>query len=161
MTRFKSLILAASVVLTSTAVVAAPAAQLTGSTGKVLVDVGAGFAPVEGVVDLKAGDKVFVGEESGAVISYLNGCSVSVNAASVATVAGKAPCGKGQTAAVANQLITPVADIDAGCTGVGAFACGAPLLPLLLVGGAVAAGVVVVATGVLSDDDDGAAATAP
>ena len=112
-----------------------------------MVNAGAGFVVPEGILDLKAGDKVFVGKEGSAVISYLNGCAVTVNSGSVVSVAPKAPCKKGTSAAVDASLITPVAS-----------PVGFPIVPLLLVGGAVAvtAGVLILTN---SDNDSSAPAT--
>jgi hypothetical protein len=143
-----SIISALAFAVSSTAAVAAGSvAQLTGSNGKVMINLGAGFAAPEGIVDLKAGDKVFVGKDGSAVISYLNGCAVTVNSGSVVAVAKVAPCKSGTTAAVETSLIAPAADIDPGCSGVSGLACGAPLLlPLLLLGGAAATVSVLVLT---------------
>jgi hypothetical protein len=150
-----SLVSALAFAVTSTAAVAASSvAQLTGSTGKVMVNAGAGFVAPEGIFDLKAGDKVFVGKEGSAVISYLNGCAVTVNSGSVVAVAPKAPCKKGTTAAVEASLITPAADLDP----VAAPFFASPLLPLLLLGGAAAATVTVL---VLTNDDNNAAPATP
>ncbi len=136
-----SLAFASATVQAATATVA----QVGDFHGKVLVNQGKGFFPVSGPLALKVGDKIMVGEQSFATVSY-NECSVALSSPTVFSVGEKAPCAKGQNmAAVDGAFIAPTADIDPGCSG---MACGTPaLLPLLLVGGAAATvGVIVVAS---------------
>jgi hypothetical protein len=104
-----AVVLAASLSLSSVAFAASGVAELVNVSGKVLVQQGEGFVPVTGTVMLLPGDKVMVGAESSATISYLDGgCSVSINDQSLVKVAKKAPCGKGETAAIAGgDLIVP------------------------------------------------------
>jgi hypothetical protein len=59
--------------------------------GKVMVNHGAGFEPVAGVVEVNAGDRILAGEKAKAVLRYAN-CSIGIKARSVMTVIGNAPC---------------------------------------------------------------------
>jgi hypothetical protein len=110
----KSVSLAAAAALaisvSTTAWAAAPVAELITSNGKVLVSQGEGFAPASGFMSLNAGDKVMVGAKSSAELAYGDGgCSVTLSAGSVVTIPAKAPCAKGETAAVVDSvMIEPV-----------------------------------------------------
>jgi hypothetical protein len=79
-------------------------------SGKVLVNKGEGFVPVAGSFALQAGDKVLVGENSFATISYKE-CAVSLSKETVFKVTKAAPCLTGEKAAAAEGVfITPTAD---------------------------------------------------
>jgi hypothetical protein len=130
----KKFIAAISMVLM---VSSANAATLSGISGSVLVNKGKGFVPAAGTVNLKAGDKVLVGEGGFASVAY-GKCSVSLDKPTVHAVKKVAPC---------NELvISPVADLDppvAGGVGGGllggAFA-GVPAAVLVVGGVATIAG---------------------
>ena len=77
------------------------------SSGKVLVNHGNGFFAVEGIVDLKAGDVVMVGEESSALVRYRVGCTVGVVASTVLKISSDAPCVAGADDSI---VIIPVDD---------------------------------------------------
>ncbi len=111
-----AVVLASSLSLSSVAFAASGVAELVNVSGKVLVQQGEGFVSVTGSVMLLPGDKVMVGAESSATINYLDGgCSVSINDQSLVKVAKKAPCGKGETAAIAGgDLIVPAQDAGRG-----------------------------------------------
>jgi hypothetical protein len=105
-------VLASTLALSSTAWAASGVAELVNVNGKVFVQQGEGFVPVSGTVLLQPGDQVMVGDESSAEINYIGGdCAVSINDKSLVRVTKKAPCGKGETAAIAgDSLIMPVMD---------------------------------------------------
>src|SRR5688572_11821399 len=68
-------------------------AQITLAKGKVLVNQGAGFVPVAGSESLKLGDKIFVGPEASASITYLaDNCIVAAPAGRLLTVDVLSPC---------------------------------------------------------------------
>ena len=71
-------------------------AEITSSSGKVLVNQGAGFVPVAGMMSLNAGDLVMVGEGAQAQISFATGCTVTAGSASVTTISDVAPCQAGE-----------------------------------------------------------------
>src|SRR5688572_16439182 len=71
----------------TTAVKAETKAQMTSVNGKVLVNQGSGFIPVIGNMGLKLGDKVFVGPEASASITYLaDNCKIAAPAGRLLTV---------------------------------------------------------------------------
>jgi hypothetical protein len=138
----------------SSTIATAASAQLTAAEGKVLINSGTGFVAAAGLTALNTGDRVFVGDTGMAVVSYSNGCAVSVASGSVVTITEKAPCAAGSTI-VAGSVITPVADAyaapaNAGWAGLGA----AGLLPLFFIGGAAA---IVGGALILSDDNNSGA----
>lgn len=136
---------------------AAGLAEITSSSGKVLVNQGSGFAPVSGMMSLKAGDAVMVGDGAQAQISYATGCTVTADASSVVTISDVAPCAAGETVGTAGAVfVQPTADADYSPV-VG----GLPLLPLLLIGGAVVGGGVLIGTGVLGSGGGGGGVSAP
>ncbi len=92
----------------STVQAATGVAQLGQVQGKVLVNQGGGYKSADQLVSLNAGDKIFVGKDAGATVTYASGCSIAVAPASVVTVQDKAPCAEGDTvAAVDSNLVTP------------------------------------------------------
>lgn len=145
---------AAAAVLFSTAAVAG-VAQIDSAHGKVLVNQGKGFVPVTGLMSLNAGDKIMVGEESFATVSY-DQCAVSLSTPMVFSVSAKAPCIAGaEMKAVDGAFIVPT---DAPPEEAGALLT---LLPLIFVGtGAAIVGGLIV-TDVLGDDDDPVVLTVP
>jgi hypothetical protein len=148
------LLMAGALAISSSASIAATA-HLASHDGKVLVNSGEGFKSASGFSQLNAGDRVFVGPESSALIAYENGCSVEVPAGSVVSIAKNSPCAAGGVVK-AGSVITPVADMDpsAAAVGSGLFGSGAAgLLPFVFLGTAV------VITGgvlILSDNNSGA-----
>jgi hypothetical protein len=134
---------------------AAGIAEITSSSGKVLVNQGDGFAPVSGLVSLNVGDAVMVGDGAQAQISYAAGCTVTAEAASVVTIADVAPCAAGETVGTAGAVfVQPTADYSSSAAGI-------PLLPLLLVGGVVVGGGILIASGALKDGGNGGSTSAP
>ncbi len=144
MKKFSSIIAAMAMLTSTVAVAAETTATVSDFSGKVLVNRGQGFVPLSGKMALSTGDKLMVGENSFAVLSYAE-CAVSLSSPAIVTVAQKAPCVDGASADAV--VVQPVADLDMAP---------APYfpLPLILLGvGAVAVGVVVV-TGVLDDNNN-------
>ena len=123
--------------LSSTVLAGNVAATISDFSGKVLINKGEGFVPASGLVSLNAGDKVMVGVNSFAVVSFAD-CAVSLSAPTVMSVTREAPCAAGSAGAA---VIQPVA--------------AAPVfpVPLLIVGVAGLAGFAVVASGVLDDNN--------
>ncbi|MGJ0512808.1 hypothetical protein [Methylocystis sp.] len=70
----------------------AQAASLVEAKGQVWVGREKGFDLVQGAAELSPGDKVKVGSKSVARVVYPDGCSVTVKANSLATVAKHSPC---------------------------------------------------------------------
>jgi len=104
----KALIVLAAILGSATWAVAAeaPVANISGATGKVLVDRGQGFASVADA-GLNAGDRVFVGEKSSAVVAYA-GCTVKLDKPTVFVVGKASPCAQGASVAkVGSVVITP------------------------------------------------------
>jgi hypothetical protein len=81
-------------------------AQLNSINGKVLVNQGTGFLKPSSGMSLKIGDKIFVGHEASAVITYVaDKCQVQVPANRVVAIEVLSPC---QNKAV---QIHPAADL--------------------------------------------------
>ena len=143
MKKFASIFAAVAMLTSTVAVAAETTATVSDFSGKVLVNRGQGFVALSGKMALSTGDKLMVGENSFAVLSYAE-CAVSLSSPTVLTVAQKAPCVDGASADAV--VVQPVADVAMEP---------APYfpLPLILLGvGAVTVGVVVV-TGVLDSNN--------
>ncbi|HEX7109224.1 MAG TPA: hypothetical protein VF224_08285 [Aestuariivirga sp.] len=80
--------------------------SLVAIEGNVLVNQGKGFEPVSGVVDLKVGDRVMVGENSQAVLSYAT-CRVKIKGGNVVTIVKDAPCLAGTVSEDAAMPVVP------------------------------------------------------
>ncbi len=70
----------------------AHAASLSDVKGDVRVSHGAGFVKVDGSTELAPGDKIKAGKKAAAKLVYSDGCSVTVPAGALATVAKQSPC---------------------------------------------------------------------
>jgi hypothetical protein len=104
-----------------------PVAKMTDVNGKVMVNLGEGFVPAVLDMGLKAGDRVFVGEQSLATVSY-EGCAVVLDKPAVISIKADGGCD------VATS-IQPVADLPSSAdtgpiAGTGPFA-GVPPVVLL------------------------------
>ena len=80
--------------------------SLVAIEGNVLVNQGKGFEPVSGVVELKVGDRVMVGENSQAVLSYAT-CRVKIKGGNVVTIVKDAPCLAGTVTEDAAMPVVP------------------------------------------------------
>jgi hypothetical protein len=110
------------------------AATLTPTTGEVMLNTGAGYKPVAGAVEVKAGDSILVNPGGGAQLAYGDCATYEIS--------------PGDVVYVAEQETIPCVAGGGGGMGVGALGANG-----LLVGGlAVAVGVGVVA-GVSSGSD--------
>lgn len=101
-------------------------AQMQSIQGKVLVNQGSGFIAATDGVLLKPGDKILVGKEASAIVTYENGCEVSISEPKVLTVAKSVPCPAGaKIASVGSSFAAPVAGGGGGLPppviGLGAF----------------------------------------
>jgi len=100
----------------------AQAASLADAQGQVWVGREKGFTLAQGAAELSPGDRVKVGAKSLARIVYPDGCSVSLGANSLATVAKHSPCSfraqfGGDTGASPNLLGMGL--VGAGVVGAG------------------------------------------
>jgi hypothetical protein len=111
-----SILTAVALVTSSTLAVAettvAPrkaAAEITFSSGKVLLNQGEGFVAAVPETPLAVGDKLMVGEGAQAEIVYAEtGCKLTLNEKSVVTITAQPPCKKGETLAMSGQVfVTP------------------------------------------------------
>ena len=105
-----------------------PVANLSDTTGKILIDQGQGFVASAGQ-SLKAGDRVFVGDKSSAIVAYA-GCTVKLDKPTVFVVSKAAPCLQGSNSTqIGSVIITPALDpTPAGAGGL------SPLGTVALVG---------------------------
>jgi hypothetical protein len=72
---------------------AEPVVEISGMSGKVLVNIGNGYIPVPDRTSLDIGTKVMVGQNSRAYVTYLGtGCRVELPPGSVATITLPDPC---------------------------------------------------------------------
>ncbi len=67
-------------------------AQLSGISGKVLVDRGGGFVPVAETTKLKPGNRILVSGAGSALLTYGPGCSMPLAADSLTTFTGTESC---------------------------------------------------------------------
>jgi hypothetical protein len=82
---------------------AAPVATLVDVSGPVLVDSGKGFVKVSSAVDLKAGTRVLVSKDGRAVLSYSDGCAMTLSPNSITSVVTGNACATPEKATVASQ----------------------------------------------------------
>ncbi len=102
--RFTKTILAASLLLSSTAFAAEGAATLSNQQGTVLVNQGEEFVTATEAQALKAGDRVMVMEGGSAQVTFSDGCVLPLTAGSMFVVSDGSDCA-GSLAAV--QKIGP------------------------------------------------------
>jgi hypothetical protein len=114
-------------VLTTSSLAAGNVAVVGDVSGKVLVNRGEGFVPVAGSLQLNVGDRVMVGDNSFATLSYAE-CSVALAKPTVVSVAAVAPCAAGKTED-AGVFVTPTADVVDYTP-----AATLPWLPIVLIG---------------------------
>jgi hypothetical protein len=94
---------------------AEPAMQIEYVSGKVLVNAGKGYRPIEGAALLKAGDRLLIGKDSTVTVTFSDArCSVSYASESIVVVPAKAPCKPGDTLAAAGSDFA----VPANATGV-------------------------------------------
>jgi hypothetical protein len=88
---------------------AEPVMQIEYVSGKVLVNAGRGFHPIDVAGLLKAGDRLLVGKDSTITVLFNDAhCSVSYARRSMVVVPEKAPCKPGDTlAAAGNDFAVP------------------------------------------------------
>ncbi len=92
-------------------------ARLINVQGTVLVDAGAGFAPVSGNIDLKLGDRVMVVSGGTAVLVYADDCEFTLESPSDTTVNEEA-CPASAPATIQAQAAAPLAILgSAGAAG--------------------------------------------
>ena len=125
----KALILVGSLGLfIAPAVADADLAILQTFKGKVLVNQGLGFQTTMVGTTLKIGDQILIGKAGTAVVSFNNGCEITVSEPKVFVVPKTAPCKAGEKIAdIADGFVAPVAGGGGGSIpppviGVGAFA---------------------------------------
>jgi hypothetical protein len=95
MPRASILCLAAALALCAAAAQAAePAATLTAVKGAGVIGAGSGFTPAKAGAALEAGDRV-VAKAGELSLRYADGCTVTVPANGMATIAGRSPCAGG------------------------------------------------------------------
>jgi hypothetical protein len=104
-------ILSSLILMSATAAFAekpAPAAQLSGISGEILINSGEGFQPVttQEPVALMPGTKVMVRDNSFATVSYAE-CAIALAEPTVFTVNDKAPCEQGAPLPDQAMKITP------------------------------------------------------
>jgi hypothetical protein len=125
----KTLVTLLSVVAFGTSALAGTGvATISDVSGKVLVNQGEGFVPVAGSIELNAGDRVMVGDDSFATVTYAD-CSVSLSKPTVMAVSAEANC--------SDVVITPTADVP--------VAAGYPILPIVAVTAVAVGGIILIA----------------
>ena len=95
------------------------AAFLDNVQGKILVDQGDGFKPVNGPVTVKPGDRVMAQGDGTANVKYSGSCFNVVQPGAVVTVVPDGQCVKAQTSYITTQAVQ---SIDAGVPAAGAEA---------------------------------------
>jgi hypothetical protein len=98
----------------------AQAASLADAQGQVWVGRENGFTLAQGAAELSPGDRVKVGAKSLARIVYPDGCSVSLGANSLATVAKHSPCSfRAQVGGDTGPNLLGMGLVGAGIVGAG------------------------------------------
>ncbi len=127
--KFSMAAFALSMCVTTGAFAAGNVANLLDAQGKVMIDHGKGFVQAPLNTGLNVGDRVFVGQNSSAVVSF-EGCTLNISKSTVYMIGKQAPCAKGmKTAQVGNVFVSPAGDapVGAGAAGAGAAGAGAGL----------------------------------
>lgn len=121
----KFFVLTAALMLTTAGSALAEKGLVTlgGVEGKVLVNAGEGFTAASKVKNVRLGDKIMLGTDSFATLTY-GKCSAVLSAPGVVTVTPELACGTEQ-----QVNIMPTADFDGPSAG--PLLGGIPLLPLL------------------------------
>lgn len=83
---------AIAVVFASGSALAAPAATLSNISGSVMIDSGKGFQKISASSEVAPGSRVLVSKGGSAVLAYAAGCSKSLQANTITTVAGADAC---------------------------------------------------------------------
>jgi hypothetical protein len=82
---------------------------LENTKGKVLINQGKGYAPFAAGLRLRHGDRILIGDD-GAAMLVMQGCEISLSAASVFTVPAKPICASGESVAAEDGVfVSPVA----------------------------------------------------
>ena len=132
MPRSSILCLAAAIALAAASAQAVePAATLTAVKGAGMVGAGAGFTAAKTGAALKAGDRV-VAKEGQLSLRYADGCTITVPANGMATIAAKSPCAGGpglvQAGGSSAQLRMPKWGPGAYFAGAGAVVIGGAVI---------------------------------
>jgi len=123
--KFSVAAFALTMFVTTGAFAAGNVANLLDAQGKVMVDHGKGFVQASLNSGLNVGDRVFVGQNSSAVVSF-EGCTLNIAKSTVYTISKQAPCAKGmKTAQIGDVFVAPAGDAPAGAGAAGAGAAGA------------------------------------
>jgi hypothetical protein len=115
---------------------AASAATLSAANGSVMVNQGKQFVSAQAGQALAAGDRVMVMQDGNAVVRFDDGCDVTINGGSVATVPAVSTCagGKMEVSRLAGDTSSTVA--GSSSTGTWALVGGTALaVGLMLEGG--------------------------
>lgn len=136
----------ASLLLAGSALAASPMGQLMDIGGSVYVNRGEGFFPVQGSIELALGDRVMVGKDGSATITYYpSGCEVMLEVSSMTTIAAAAPC-QGTGPSTSTQGATAAASESSNSSGLSTGA---------IVAGGVGVSAAVALAVVLGTKDDG------
>lgn len=118
----------------ASAFAAAPVAQLESIAGKVLVNQGKGFVPATTGLALNAGDRILVGKDGAATLTYAAAnCSVDVAATTIVSVDAKAPCTEGQSVSAVDSVFINAARAP-GETSMGGVSLAPVVVPAFVVG---------------------------
>ena len=93
-------------------------ATISDMNGKVLVNAGEGFVPAAADMVLKAGDRIFVGEQSLATLSY-EACAVLLDKPTVVTVTAEGGCKASTSVQPVADVYVPPAAVAPGVAGTG------------------------------------------
>ena len=95
---------------------AASAATLSAANGSVMVNQGKQFVSAQAGQALAAGDRVMVMQDGSAVLRFDDGCDVTINGGSVATVPSVSTCAGGnmEVSRIAGDATSTVAASSAG-----------------------------------------------
>jgi hypothetical protein len=114
-------------------------AMLLERSGKVLVDSGRGMQPAKAKMLLSAGDVIFVGKDSTAIVTF-DSCAVVLEETARFSLPKSAPCADGEMSFLQHgTMVKPVA--QSACTGTGSCDFGAqPIRQTVALGQAPAGG---------------------
>lgn len=120
--------------------------RLAGLQGAMLVDHGDGFVRADSSTILRGGDRVTAARGGLVRIAYRDGCTVTVNSRSMATIDSVSPCAGGGAPRVVKAAYATEGDTGGGVMGLDTTG--------MIIGGIAVAGLVAIIVTAANDDNN-------